>query len=213
MPTMPRLRALTVRRFAAVCLLAACAPSRSQLPADGIGPVPTGLTVELHEQYYDITGATPAELRRAMRERGPAEGDRRWDGYTRWNVRWRYRYAPRAGVCRMTDVNVTYTSTITLPRWSPAPSISPDIVREWRRFVSALEGHERGHRYIGADAAREVLRRIRDVQAMHCTAIGAEANALGQRILDDYRERQRAYDDETRHGQTQGALWPPRALR
>jgi hypothetical protein len=32
--------------------------------------------------------------------------------------------------------------------------------------------------------------------------------AEADRILDEYRDRNRRYDAETRHGATQGAYWP-----
>lgn len=194
-------------------LLASCLFSIScaaQAQETGFGPVPVGMTVQLNDEHYDIRGATAAELRRAMRESGPTSEGRRWDGNTQWNVRWRFRYEMQGGSCRMSDVTVEYTSTITMPRWN-APANAPAVLRrQWLEYERALRAHEEGHRNIGAEAAREVLRLIRTVTSPQCQSISEEANALGRRTLDTFRALQRQYDAETVHGRTQGATWPPR---
>jgi len=44
--------------------------------------------------YYQIFGSTATELRSQMNQYGPPDPKtgRRFDAYTRWNVRWRYRH-------------------------------------------------------------------------------------------------------------------------
>jgi predicted secreted Zn-dependent protease len=198
------------RLLLCVCavLLSACATQAQE--NTGIGPIPVGMTVHPIDEYYAVYGSTAAALRQSMRESGPASGGRRWDGYTRWNVRWRFRYAPEAGTCRVTEVRVEYTSTIVMPRWRPPPNASPMLRRDWDDFVRALRTHEEGHRNIGADAARQVMRRVGSVTAPSCELIGERANGVGRQTLEEYRVVQRQYDEETGHGRTQGARWPPR---
>lgn len=188
-------------------LVASCAAPAQDT---GFGPVPTGMTVRLKDDYYDVRGATAAELRRAMREAGPTSDGRRWDGNARWNVRWRFRYGMQGGLCRMSDVTVEYTSTITMPRWNPPANASAMLRRQWLDYERALRAHEEGHRNIGAEAAREVLRLIGTVTSPHCEYIAEEANGLGRRTVDAFRALQKQYDEETSHGRTQGAIWPPR---
>lgn len=201
-----RLRLLLL---ASCCFVASCA-ARAQERDTGFGTVPVGMTVRLNDDYYDVRGSTAAELRRAMRESGPTANGRRWDGDTQWNVRWRFRYGMQGGSCRMSDVTVEYTATITMPRWNPPPSAPPMLRRQWFEFERALRAHEEGHRNIGGEAAREVLRLIRAVSSPRCEYMAEEANALGRRTLDRFRALQRQYDEETGHGRTQGATWPPR---
>lgn len=190
-------------------LLSACA-TQAQEQETGIGPIPVGMSVHPVDEYYLVFGSTAAELRQSMRQSGPASGGRRWDGYTRWNVRWSFRYAPEAGACRISEVRVEYSSTIIMPRWRPPPNASAMLRRDWDAYIRALRSHEEGHRNIGADAARQIVQRIRSVTAPTCALIAERANGVGRQTLDEYRVVQRQYDEETGHGRTQGATWPPR---
>ena len=192
--------------LASCCVVASCAAT---VQDTGFGPVPAGMTVQLSDEYYDVFGSNASDIRRAMRESGPMSDGRRWDANARWNVAYRYRYAMRAGACRMTDVTVVYTSTILLPRWSRPADATLTVRQQWAEYMRALRTHEEGHRNIGAEAAREVLRRVRNVTSPHCADMSARANALGRRTLDEFRAMQRQYDEATGHGRTQGAVWPP----
>lgn len=192
-----------------VCLSLASAGA-VEAQVSSLGPVPPGMVVRSDEDHYTIFGSTAAELRRSMRESGPTENGRRWDGYTTWNVQWRFRYAMRTGSCRITTMTVEYDSHIVLPRWTAPAGAPAPLRREWNEFARALRAHEEGHRNIGAEAARQVMRRIGALTLPSCTHMAAEANALGHRTLDEFRGRQRQYDEETGHGRTQGAVWPPR---
>ncbi len=176
---------------------------------DGSGALQAGVAVHAREVYYDISGSTAEDLWKAMRALGPQSGGRRVFGYHSWNVRWNFRYAPGGGECRMKDVQVELTSTITLPRWRP-PAVAPDgLVAQWDAFVAALTLHEQGHRDLSLAAAREIERALRRLRHAGCAALDAQANALANRILGQYRERDRRYDAETGSGRTQGAIWPP----
>ena len=42
--------------------------------------------------------------------------------------------------------------------------------------------------------------------APDCPTLEQQANALGQRLLAEQAQQERAYDQRTRHGATQGAL-------
>jgi predicted secreted Zn-dependent protease len=195
--------------FASAALLLAVGCG-APLPPSTIGPVPMGMTVDAQETEYVITGATAAELRAAMREAGPNVRGRRWDAATRWNVRWRYRYsAPYASSCRMDSVTVAFESRITLPRWDAPPDTPATLAAQWQTFLDALRVHEYGHRNIGADAAREVRRELRALRTLDCSQMNSLASATARRILARFRERDLAYDVETRHGQLQGVVWPP----
>lgn len=183
-------------------LLAQDSPADVTLPAE--------IRTDEREIRYRITGSTPAELRRSMLDAGPEEGGGRFYAYTSWHVRWRYDYAPSGGVCRMDDVDVRFRSRIQLPRWDPPADADDRTVSAWRDFVTALREHEYGHRDIGARAARDILERLRSMTVRRCDDMSERANAEAHGILDLYRLREDRYDRTTNHGETQGAIWPPR---
>ena len=173
-------------------------------------PVQAAVTLGDHVEHYDISGSTPADLRREMNAKGPqGAGGKRFDGYTRWHVSWRYQYNHTAGGCAIASVTTSAKVTITLPRWTNEGGAGGSTRQQWARYLAALEKHEQGHRRNGINAANEVDRAIAAVPpAANCDALGASANALGMRILQKYNQRDLDYDRDTNHGVTQGARYP-----
>lgn len=193
-------------------LLLLALPAGPALAQDGPADValPPEIATDEQEIRYRVTGSTPAELRASMLASGPEESGGRFYAYTSWHVRWRYDYGPAGGVCRMEDVNVRYRSRIQLPRWDSPRDADDEMVAAWREFVTALREHEYGHRDIGARAARDIHRRLRSMSVRRCENMSERANAEAHGILDLYRLEEDRYDRTTNHGETQGAVWPPR---
>src|SRR5579884_927583 len=168
----------------------------------GAGPppraAPLAVTVAARERYYDIAGATAAALRDQIRRFGPADdsGARR-DALTVWELEWAYRPAPARDGCALREVRVTLTLTVTLPRWTPPAAAPADLRAAWRTYLERVRVHEAGHAALAA------------VHGPTCDAARAEATRTAERIVAAGRARNRAYDVETRHGQTQGVVLGP----
>ena len=160
--------------------------------------------------YYDVVGSTAAEVRRDMDRKGPIdESGQRVDAYTQWRVAWTYAAVPDAQGCVIRSVVPALTATITLPRWSPAPSVPANVLRAWRRYVKALRVHEDGHYAHGVAASREVTalaKSFRMQSDCHTTAQSFKRQATA--IIDKWKAADATYDRETRHGQNQGATFP-----
>ncbi len=161
-------------------------------------------------ERYTIEGSTPSDLRREMSAKGPqGAGGRRFDGYTRWYVSWKYRYNSAGSSCAITSVTTSVKVTMTLPQWRNENRADSATRAQWSRYLTALELHEQGHRRHGVDAANEVDQAIAAMlPAGNCDALGANANALGMSILRKYNQLDLDYDRDTRHGATQGARFP-----
>lgn len=158
---------------------------------------------------YPIAGASAADLRAQMNALGPAEGGKRFDGHTKWNVRWRYDYRSAAGSCAIARVTVDVSTTVRLPEWRDEAAAPADLRARWQRYLAALTAHENGHRDHGLAAAREVDATLAVLPPQPtCDALGAAANARGQDILRRYNERDLEYDRSSDHGRRQGATWP-----
>ncbi len=174
--------------------------------------LPAQAAVDVSDQVerYAIEGSTPSDLRREMNAKGPRGADgRRFDGYTRWHVSWRYRYHNTGGGCAIASVNTSVKVTITLPQWRNDNRSDSTTRAQWSRYLAALELHEQGHRRHGVDAGSEVDQAIAAMPpAGSCDALGANANALGMSILRKYNQLDLDYDRDTRHGATQGARFP-----
>jgi predicted secreted Zn-dependent protease len=160
--------------------------------------------------YYDIVGNSAAELRQQMNAKGPVgQSGKRMDGYTHWHVAWSYRYAPASGGCKITELTVTVTATITLPRWAVSDRAGNALIRKWENYASALRLHEDGHYSHGIQAAEEI-RSLR--HTLHtpdgCSTFERQFDGEATSILEKYRRADAAYDADTKHGRTQGATFP-----
>lgn len=161
-------------------------------------------------ERYTINGSTPLELRQEMNNKGPRGNDgRRFDGFTRWFVSWRFRYNNAPGGCTIASVTTSVKVTITLPEWRNESGGDSASHEQWSRYLAALERHEQGHRRHGIAAGHEVDQAIASLPpASTCDALGANANALGASILRKYNQLDLDYDRDTRHGATQGVRFP-----
>jgi len=155
--------------------------------------------------YYTAQADANSSLREALNKVTPILVDNNsFHGYTKWNVKWHYRWFEQAdGRCKMTTVTTDLTGNITLPELVGATA---EQAAAFNRYVSALRVHELGHYDIGRKTATAIDNGILALPAMSsCKALEATANALGYQTLDDYKAREKQYDAETNHGKTQGA--------
>jgi predicted secreted Zn-dependent protease len=165
--------------------------------------------IRISEEFYDIRGSTAEDLYREMQRLGPEQDGRRFHGHTAWTINWRYTSQPSGSACRATRVEVTAEITLTLPRWHAPPDAPAELRRQWDAYLAALRVHEEGHRDLAVAAARRVHSRLSGFRTSDCRDFNRDANAEGRRILDRLRADDRRYDEETGHGRTQGAVWPP----
>lgn len=162
--------------------------------------------VEEHADRPYAVYAEPADtLRQALNAATPITVDgQRFHGYTRWNVRWSFRWQPEAsGRCRITEVTTRLRTEVQLPELRRA---TPGQRALFDRYLPALSRHEQGHVQFGRDAARAIDQGIAQLPtASDCATLERQANALGHRLLREHAEREKQYDRDTRHGASQGA--------
>jgi predicted secreted Zn-dependent protease len=186
--------------------IAATTTDEQELPARANPRV----VVRTRLRPYDVAGTSADELRAAMERLGPKDrvSGTPYAGFTRWRIEWSYNYA-RAAACAVTGVRVVARIQITLPRWRRTRRADPSLAAEWKRFVAALRRHEDGHAAIARSAARRIARRLRLLGTFRsCARLERAADAAGARILEEARAAETAYDERTRHGDTQGARFP-----
>jgi predicted secreted Zn-dependent protease len=160
--------------------------------------------------YYDIVGDSAKELRSQLNGNGPVgKGGKRSDGRADWHVTWNFRYAPSTQGCKLTVLKTTVTGRIVLPRWKAGHGASNALVGKWERYISALRVHEEGHYAFGVRAADEIsdLRQSAST-ANNCSELVIRVNTQARAILEKYKNADDAYDASTKHGRTQGAVFP-----
>src|SRR5437867_12413071 len=203
--------------LAAVMLTLACAsspePASTPTPAaDSAALARTAprAAVTAREQYYDIDGSSAGALRNQISRLGPKdESGTSHDALTVWSLEWTYGTAQRADGCALRDVKVTLDVSVTLPRWKPPATASPGLLKTWQAYLKAVRLHEAGHRTIAERNAREVMAALMPLRGTNCDKLSGEATRLAEQIAADGRARNRAYDIQTKHGQTQGVELEP----
>jgi len=96
-------------------------------------------------------------------------------------------------------VRVIVPTIVRMPRWRGYASAGRAARREWHRFWSALDAHERGHFVL----VQEHLAGIHE----HLVGVPVdEAGRAWRQALDDLRSASEAYDVDTDYGRNQGAV-------
>ncbi len=132
------------------------------------------MTTKTQTIHYDIKGKTTQQLKAQMWNKGP---NGYW-AYVNWYVNWKTRS------CRV-SLKIKYT----YPRWVNINQAPKSTQRKWRRMISALKKHEKGHARHGVEAAREINRNnCRNPQA----------------TIDKWAAQDKIYDQRTKHGLIQG---------
>jgi predicted secreted Zn-dependent protease len=183
---------------------AAAAPGAAAGPS---GPRPA---VTVREQYYDIDGASAGALRDQIHRLGPKdESGQSRDALTVWNLEWAYGTAQRGDSCALRDIKVTLDVAVTLPRWKPPAAATSRLLDSWRSYLDHVKLHETGHRVIAERNARELMTALGAMRGTSCEKLASDASRAAEGIVADGRSRNRAYDVETKHGQTQGVVLNP----
>jgi predicted secreted Zn-dependent protease len=159
--------------------------------------------------YRDVGGRTRAQLVASLDRVAVGEpGNERFYANTHWELRWSFRIGSTGGDCHVTSASTDLTVNMSLPRWNPPPNAARDLIERWNRFSTALRRHEDGHRDIAIDAAHELARRITGTPpAGDCEKLKQSVGRRADAVLDEYRAKERRYDETTGHGRTQGATF------
>jgi predicted secreted Zn-dependent protease len=150
---------------------------------------------------YPVGGRNPRAVRTAINAGRPSEGGDRFDGRTTWRYSTRWR-TNRAGECDPASAEVTYAITITLPDLVDRARLGSRDLVGWDRYFAALVHHEHNH-------ARIAMRGAEEIQAAMRSANGCETmQGAARQVEAAVAEASRTYDAQTRHGRTEGAVYP-----
>jgi predicted secreted Zn-dependent protease len=163
-------------------------------------------TLTWRTNFYSVTGETLREVRQSMQRARPWQDNTDLVGLTQWRIDWRFNVVPTANGCRCASFTTTTSITNTLPRWVPPTNAPTELRTGWTRFITSLAQHEDGHSRMSLAAVAELHKKINEAgEAPDCEQMKQKLNGIAQRVIDDFRARDREYDRRTGHGATQGA--------
>ncbi|XGV98454.1 MAG: DUF922 domain-containing protein [Leptolyngbya sp. BL-A-14] len=161
---------------------------------------------------YKIQGKTAAELRSQMNQLGPMNQDegKRFDASTLWDLDAQFTAGGKKGVsCKVKTVTVTVKTTFNLPEWTPPDGTPQALIDRWKKHLAALQTHEEGHKQLGIDAGNDLLAQLKAMPAApSCDAINKVAAQKRDAVKASFKQKHKAYDASTKHGATQGAVFP-----
>jgi len=122
---------------------------------------------------------------------------------------WSLRLRPDATAdsCRVGDVEITLTSTLTLPDWTNVDRLDDDAQAEWERYIAALRTFMDGHVELNVAMVSAIRETVLAMPAeATCSALQASAGQAAAAVEADFDARRADYDRETRNGKALGAV-------
>lgn len=167
---------------------------------------PAAVQVTSATSFYDVDGADVRSLLTSLRQRGPSDGSGTWAASTSWVFRWSYQPLLDPS-CRVQAAHVSLDLAYTYPQWNAPANVAPAVTTAWTGYLERVELHEHGHRDIAEAAANDLARALEALPAQPtCDALADAARATAAELLARHAQAQIAYDRDTGHGASQGAI-------
>lgn len=162
-------------------------------------------TVYTNFSYYDVYLGGGKSLLSALNEATPIiQGGIKYHGFTKWNIKWRYKWSTVLGVCRIDSVNTDLEILYTMPRIGRQNTPIENYTKAFNAFYNSLMIHEKGHANIGLLAAKEIEKELlKSAPSSDCKIVEAAANRTASGIISAYRLKDNEYDRVTNHGKSQ----------
>lgn len=190
------------RIIALLCVVAASSSVASGQESVIAPPAAFAGIPDVTFDYYEVSGQKARDIRKSINAQRPRDpnDNQAVDALNRWHMRWRWRSDGKGG-CDLATAEVSFSATVRMPRHSGEANLPTSLRGKWRTYMTALETHEAGHVRYAYDHVGDVLAAIRGAT---CTTAGA----AGRAAVAEIAKHDIAYDRKTRHGATQGAVFP-----
>jgi predicted secreted Zn-dependent protease len=161
-------------------------------------------------EYYEVCGCCEKDVQCDLQKKCIRWKDgKKYDSVTNWKVKWDYSYNRTPGACTADSILVTVDVVFHLPKWVRTSDAPQPLVEKWENYLAKLMTHEKGHRDRAVEAATGLVQAVADVPpARTCAELDHEVHTLCRTRMEKLIEDQKDYDTATRHGATQGAVFP-----
>jgi len=160
--------------------------------------------------YYEITGQDERELRKQMRLNCSSWSDgHTYDALTHWRVTWDYGYERTPGACSPDSFQANIEITTRYPKWLAADEAPLPLREKWDTYLASLVTHETGHRDMAVEAVQDLTRAVAGMPtAPTCAELDRKIRCLCHERMQKLNSEAKEYDEATRHGYAQGAVFP-----
>jgi len=164
--------------------------------------------VTIKTEYYNVSGSSAKEIRRNMNKQRFKYTGANYDAYTKWNVRWKYRWKKSNGICKIYKINTKVDVQFILPKLLHKEKINNTLLKKWENYKSALIKHENGHKDFGIKSATEIEHKLISMTSNNCKSLETKANKKAKNIIKKFAQKEIRYDKNTNHGINDGAFFP-----
>ena len=182
--------------------------SSTLFAGDG-GSVMCELNVRERYEYYDIIGNNIDELQKQMNKNGTRWHDGIvYTGLTSWKIDYVYDITSKNGRYAVKSASTKVDIVYRMPRMRLAvPDL--ELTALWNGYQERLQHHEFGHKDLAVKAASEVNEILATMPSYgSADELAQEVTRRAEEKFKRLKQIQVAYDHETRHGETQGAVLP-----
>jgi predicted secreted Zn-dependent protease len=165
--------------------------------------------VEVNTEYYPVYGETEREIRDYLGNNYlVGENGEDATALTKSSLEWKIDMLMDDSFCRITSADVVVEITFVLPRLDDSDLLEPDLLNKWETFMRAVEDHELGHHDITVEWVEKVDSMLQNLgPEASCDILKANANEMGNMMIEKAKEMHRRYDDDTEHGAREGVVF------
>ncbi|MHB8843381.1 MAG: DUF922 domain-containing protein [Nitrospirota bacterium] len=161
-------------------------------------------------EYYEVCGCDEEELHCDLKKKCVRWSDgHKYDSLTSWDVKWGHGYDRALGTCAVDSFKPIIEITFRYPKWKRTDDAPRPLMEKWDRYLKNLIIHENGHRDLVVKAASDLSHDVAQLSsAPTCADLDRNVRSLFRKKMERMNKDQREYDETTKHGNTQGAVFP-----
>jgi predicted secreted Zn-dependent protease len=179
-----------------------------KIPAQGDRVLPPVVNEEY--EYYEVCGCCEEELHCDLKKKCVTWTDgKKYDSLTSWDIKWDHQYDRASKTCSVNSFRPVINFTFRYPKWNRTDKAPKSLMGKWDRYLKSLIAHETGHRDLVVEAVNDLSRVVVQLPpAPSCDDLDRNVRALFRKSMEKMKQDQREYDETTKHGTTQGAVFP-----
>ena len=161
-------------------------------------------------EYYEVCGYCEEELHCDLKKKCVTWTDgNKYDSLTSWDIEWGHEYDQASTTCSVSSFRPIINFTFRYPRWIRPDDASQALTEKWDIYIEKLVAHETGHRDMVVAAVDGLSRVVVQLPPEPtCADVDRSVRSLFRKSMKKMKQDQREYDEATKHGTTQGAVFP-----